>query len=92
VEYKVILEVKNVKGECAAGYKAGDKIVLDGFLINTKESCNVCLYAMGALLPYLTVLHRETSEEDWINQIKALQCPDPSNTVIFTIRREKSTN
>jgi len=87
--YKLILEVKEVKGRCAAGYKVGDKIVVKEPSILVKESNNVCLYAIGALLPYLTVAYREVSKSDWINQLQHLQCPDPINTVIFKISRQK---
>lgn len=87
--YRVVLEVKEVKGECAAGYKVGDKLVIEEPSIISSESSNVCLYALGALLPYLTALYRDTPEEDWINQIDELQCPDPINTVKFRILRQK---
>lgn len=87
--YRVILEVKEVRGECAAGYKVGDKLVIEEPSIISSESSNVCLYALGALLPYLTALYRDTPEEDWINQIDELQCPDPINTVKFRISRQK---
>ncbi len=83
------MEVKEVKGECAAGYKVGDKLVIEEPSIISSESSNVCLYALGALLPYLTALYRDTPEEDWINQIDELQCPDPINTVKFRILRQK---
>jgi len=62
--YKVTLEVTGTKGHCAAGYKIGEKIVVKDPVIDMKESDRVCLYALGALLPYLTALGRETSEKD----------------------------
>jgi uncharacterized repeat protein (TIGR04076 family) len=68
VLYKVTLEVTSVKGRCAAGYRVGERIVIRDPLVDMKESDRVCLYAMGALLPYLTALDRETSEKDWINR------------------------
>jgi uncharacterized repeat protein (TIGR04076 family) len=87
--YRLILEVKEVRGNCAAGYKAGDKIVIEGGSIVSGRSGNVCLYALGALLPYLTVAYRKTPEDDWINLVRELQCPDPINTVVFKVLREK---
>lgn len=86
--YKVILEVKEVRGNCAAGYKPGDKIVVKDPIIIMEETDRVCLYALGSLLPYLTALDRETKREDWINQKEEIQCPDPLNTVIFRVSRE----
>ena len=87
--YRLILEVKEVRGNCAAGYKAGDKIVIEGGSIVSGRSSNVCLYALGALLPYLTIAYRKTPEDDWINLVRELQCPDPINTVVFKVLREK---
>ena len=40
--YRVVLEVKEVKGECAAGYKVGDKLVIEEPLIISGSS-NVCM-------------------------------------------------
>jgi len=87
--YRLVLEVERVKGHCAAGYKLGDRIVIEEGFIISKESSNVCLYALGALLPYLTVAYRKTSEDDWINTVQELQYPDPVNTVVFKVVREK---
>jgi len=87
--YRVTLEVTSTKGHCAAGHKVGDKIVVKDPLIDLKESDRVCLYAIGALLPYLTALDRETSKKDWINRKEEIQCPDSKNTVIFKVSRSK---
>lgn len=87
--YRVILEVKNVKGECAAKYKVGDRIIVEEPYIISSESSNICIYALNALTPYLTVLYRDTSKSDWINYIEELQCPDPINTVTFRVIRLK---
>jgi len=87
--YRVILEVKEVRGFCSAGYKPGDRLVIQEPSVLSKESTDVCLYAIGALLPYLTALYRDTPQEDWINQVQELQCPDVHNTVVFKVIREK---
>ncbi|TDA30946.1 MAG: TIGR04076 family protein [Hadesarchaea archaeon] len=87
--YRVILEVKEVRGFCSAGYKPGDRLVIQEPSVLSKESADVCLYAIGALLPYLTALYRDTPREDWINQVQELQCPDVHNTVVFKVIREK---
>jgi uncharacterized repeat protein (TIGR04076 family) len=89
IVYKVTLEVTSVKGRCGAGYKVGEKIVVKDPIIDMKESDRVCLYAMGALLPYLTALDRETAKEDWINMKEEIQCPDSKNTVVFKVTRLK---
>jgi len=50
--HRMILEVKEVRG--FAGYKPGDRLITQEPFVLSKESTNVCLYAIGALLPYLT--------------------------------------
>ncbi len=80
--------VKSVKGFCSAGYQIGDHFfVKDGLMIEAAEPKGICMYALPALLPYLTAFCRETPPNDWINMKKELQCPDNDNTVIFGIER-----
>jgi uncharacterized repeat protein (TIGR04076 family) len=83
------LTVTQVKRSCGAGYKLGDKLINQGSLISAQDGKPMCLYALSALTPYLTSLGRETPESDWINHISQLQCPDPKNTVVFSIERFK---
>lgn len=86
--YQVKLTVKSVKGSCAAGYKEGDHFFIEnGVMIKPGEPEGICMYALPALLPYLTAYCRETKEDDWINFKEELQCPDNTNTVIFGLER-----
>ncbi|HIH77727.1 MAG TPA: TIGR04076 family protein [Halobacteria archaeon] len=88
--YEVKLEVESVKGYCAAGHKKGDTIIIRGSAIDrSKTNCDLCLYALSAFMPYITPYSRETDENDWINMINKLQCPDIENTVIFNLSRKK---
>jgi uncharacterized repeat protein (TIGR04076 family) len=84
----VKVTVKSVKGHCSAGYKQGDYfIVKDGLMIEAGKPAGICMYALPALIHYLSAYCRETSPDDWINQVQELQCPDSSNTVIFGLER-----
>jgi len=86
--YKVKVTVKSVKGDCSAGYKEGDFFTIeDGVMIVPQEPKGLCMYALPALLPYLTAYSRETQPDDWINLKKELQCPDNTNAVIFGLER-----
>jgi len=89
--YKVVLEVIQISEKCAAGYKIGDKIVIEDPKIVLKESTNVCLYALSALMPYLISLTRELPKDDWMNKITELDCSDPHNPVKFKVTRIKAT-
>jgi uncharacterized repeat protein (TIGR04076 family) len=86
--YRVKVTVKSVKGNCGAGYKKGDFFTIeDGVMIKPGEPDGLCMYALPALLPYITAYSRETSQDDWINSLTELQCPDSTNTVIFGLER-----
>jgi len=88
--YNIKCTVKSVKGFCSAGYKVGDYFFIrDGVLIEAEKPKGLCMYALPALLPYLTAYCRETPDSDWINRKKELQCPDKDNTVIFGLERAK---
>jgi uncharacterized repeat protein (TIGR04076 family) len=82
--------VKSTKGFCSAGYQVGDYFFIrGGVMIEAGEPKGLCMFALPALLPYLTAYCRETPDTDWINRKKELQCPDNDNTVIFGIERIK---
>jgi len=86
--YDVKLTVKSVKDYCSAGYKPGDYFLLkDGIMLEAGKPQGICLYALAALIPYLTAFSRKTDPNDWINGIQELQCPDSNNTVIFAVER-----
>ena len=89
--YKLILEVTQVPKKCAAGYKIGDKIVIEDPKIMLNESTNVCLYALSSLMSYLTSLSRELMKDDWMSNVTELSCQDPSDAVRFRVTRVKST-
>ena len=83
--YKLKIVVEDVKENCYAGYEKGDTIEVEDPVIKGK----ICIYALSALIPYITAAYRETPPDDWINAVEVLQCPDPENTVRFRIIREK---
>ena len=87
--YRVILTVKETRGERPCGYyKVGDKITFHGAEIIKEESGRLCLYALSSLFPYITALSRDTPDEDWINRKASIQCPDDARPVIFKVERE----
>ncbi len=82
--YRLKIVVEDVKGKCYAGYEKGDTIEVEDPVIKGK----LCIYALSALIPYITASYRETPSDDWINAVEYLQCPDPENAVRFRITRE----
>ena len=90
--YTIKCTVKSVKGECAAGYKVGDHFVIkDMAMVEAIEPKGICLHALTAMVPYLTAYCRKTPEDDWINMIRELQCPDSTNSVVFSLERNRDS-
>lgn len=98
MKHKLVITVKRIRGKCPV-YKIGDKIVIDGFYIDTEESKNVCMHAFSAMLSLASLLaHGFSTKELGLGpreNIGYLQCPDPGppctkgGTVLFEIRRVK---
>lgn len=80
--------VRSVKGFCSAGCEVGDSfIVQEAFLLAPGAQKPLCLHALVAMAPYLTAYGRHTDKDDWINRKKEFQCPDSTNSVVFTVER-----
>ncbi len=84
---RAVATVVRVTGTCNAGYKIGDKILvdLDNACINKEESGNLCIFAISAILANMS---RITRGEDAL-----ASCPDPATglggNVIFKITKEE---
>jgi uncharacterized repeat protein (TIGR04076 family) len=88
--YNIKVTVKSIKGQCAAGCKLGDVFYYsDGSIYVDNISTRLCAYGISAIHPYLSAFCRQTNEEDWINSLKELQCPDAVNCVTYQLERLK---
>lgn len=95
--YRVVLTVKEIEGNCPV-YQVGDKIVLDGYYIDSRKSSNLCVHAFSAMLTLLSAFAHGSSAVDLGIGEEAdtgyLKCPDPGpphtrgGTVLFELRRE----
>ena len=94
---RLIITVKEVWGRCPL-YLVDDKMVIEGFYINTKESKNICMHAFLAMSSLLSAfIHGSSAKELGIGlqeDIGHLRCPDPGppytkgGSVLFELRRE----
>jgi len=84
--YKVIAIVKEVRG--CPYYKVGDTIIYEEPEISKDSSGKLCVWALQALIPYFVAACRKTPKEDWINVLHDVQCPDPTRSVVFELKRE----
>jgi len=98
--YEVVVEVVEVKGKCAAGYKPGDKFIIEGFYVDpSKCKARICIHALTAMMSLLSpFLHGISARLLGIGDKENegyLQCPDPGKpytcggTVIFKVKRTR---
>ena len=98
--YKVTVEVVEVRENCAANYKIGDKFTINVFCIEPKENmAKVCIHALTSMISLLSpFLHGVSAKLLGIGEKDDegyLQCPDPGKpytcggTVIFRVKRER---
>ena len=88
----LVITAKEIKGICAAGIKAGDKIVLRGATLSLTESDRVCGFAFANIYPavFAARLGKDLKELGLIS--RTVQCIDPGppysegGTVIFEIK------
>ena len=86
IGYQVIGTIKEVKGSCSAGHKAGDQIELSGH-----ETGNICGFFYHDIFPYIIMLQFGGSfPADWGDpDIVELECMDRANAVKIELKRVK---
>lgn len=86
-KYKVIARAK--ESGCA-NVKVGDQFVIEGTMVNLKETTSLCAVALGAIQYSLYMMGRAQDPKDFgRDDVYTLQCPDPETRVIFEISRKK---
>jgi uncharacterized repeat protein (TIGR04076 family) len=82
----VVAEVIN--SQCRF-YRTGDKIVVDGPLLNKEKSGNICITALQSFFPFIFALRKGVSKEQlgFTDQVE-VQCPDYCAPVVFKLTKE----
>ncbi len=84
--YRLKITVDEVKGFCDLPMKVGDSFFLEGGRLLVPMGKHVCIWALQAMMPFLTVKQRKTAEEnDWIPTTSKICCPDPNGMVIYRV-------
>ena len=89
------IRVVDIRGHCPV-YREGDVFYLkEGYILDTRRSCPVCMHSLASLMPYYVALSRGISPQSLgLSGEKGdrayLQCPDPcevtgGGTVIFEV-------
>jgi len=88
----LVVTAKEVKGQCAAGIKVGDKIVLRGATISLTESDRICGFAFANIYPAVFAARLGKDLKDLGLTTRTVQCIDPGppysdgGTVIFEVK------
>ena len=82
-EDKIKIEV--VKTQCKL-YQSGDKIIINGPLIDFDKSNNVCVTALNAVYPFVFALRKRVTPEalGFAGEV-TVQCPDYCGPVVFKL-------
>jgi uncharacterized repeat protein (TIGR04076 family) len=85
-KYKVIAKAKDSK---CSSVKVGDQVVIEGNMVNLKETTSLCAVALGAIQYSLFMMGKAKDPKDFgRDRVYTLQCPDPETRVIFEISRK----
>lgn len=86
-KFKVTARAKDSK---CPQVKEGDRIVIEGTMVNLKETTSLCAVALGAIQYSLFMMGKAKDPKDFGRQdVYTLQCPDPETRVIFEISRKE---
>lgn len=86
-KYRVTARAKDSR---CPNVKVGDRIVLEGTMVNLKETTSLCAVALGAIQYSLFMMGKAKDPKDFgREEVYTLQCPDPETRVIFEISRKK---
>ncbi len=84
-KYKVVATAKDSKCDFV---KEGDKMVIEGTMVNLEETDSLCTVALGAIQYSLFMMGKADDPRDFGREdVYTLQCPDPDTRVIFEISR-----
>jgi uncharacterized repeat protein (TIGR04076 family) len=85
-KYKVIAKAKE---SACPNVKVGDQIVIEGTMVNLKETTSLCAVALSAIQYSLFMMGKARDPKDFgRDEVYTLQCPDPETRVIFEISRK----
>jgi uncharacterized repeat protein (TIGR04076 family) len=89
------ITIVKIRGYCPV-YREGDRFYLrEGYILDVRKSCPVCIHSLASLMPYYVALRRGVNPKELglspaKDQPARIQCLDPceytgGGTVIFEI-------
>jgi uncharacterized repeat protein (TIGR04076 family) len=84
--YRVIAEAKDSR---CPFVKVGDRMVIEGTMVDLERTTSVCTVALSAIQYSLFMMGKADDPAAFGRaDTYDLQCPDPNERVIFQVRRE----
>lgn len=84
--YRLRVTVHEIRGFCDLPMKVGDYFEIDGSKLLVPPGKHVCIWALSAMIPFLTAKQRNVQEEnDWLPTTSLIGCPDPNGMVIYRV-------
>ncbi|HHW17820.1 MAG TPA: TIGR04076 family protein [Firmicutes bacterium] len=84
--YRLRVIVDEIRGFCDLPVRVGDYFEVDGARLIVPPQQHVCIWALQAMMPFLTAKQRRISEEnDWVPTTSKIACPDPNGMVIYRV-------
>jgi uncharacterized repeat protein (TIGR04076 family) len=80
---KVSIRVKSIAGECQAGHKIGEEIIVE----NVNLSGYLCPHALHSLWPFVMTLQMRGKFPWGDGHSTLIACPDGENLVVFEVSR-----
>lgn len=83
---KIVIEA--ISSDCGM-FKPGDRIYIDGALVDKEKSSKICLMALQSFFPYIYALRKGvTGKEMSFDEKILVQCPDHCGSTVFELRKE----
>jgi len=86
--YDLRVTVVAIEGRSVCGMQVGDYFDLtESSRLHLPPGRHFCIYALGAILPFLAAKQRELEANDWLERDTLIACPDPEERLIMRIER-----
>lgn len=88
----LVITARKVEGHCAAGIKAGDRVVLRGATVSLTETDRLCGFAFANIYPVVFAARLGKDLKELGLEKRVVQCIDPGpeygggGTVYFEIK------
>jgi uncharacterized repeat protein (TIGR04076 family) len=86
--YDLRITVDAIEGRSVCGMRVGDYFeITESSKLRIPGDQHFCMYALGAVLPFVAAKQRDLAENDWLARDSIIACPDPEERLLLRIER-----